>query len=96
MKTSLLPPLWIICFIVGLPQLSETVYAPSLPDISDDLKVSHSYVEYTLTVYLAAFAIGTLFWGWLSDRWGRKHCILQGMTIFILGSMGSYSLAIWF
>lgn len=83
MKIASLPPLWIICLIVGLPQLSETVYTPSLPEISRDLNVSHSYVEYTLTIYLAAFAIGTLFWGWLSDRLGRKKCILYVMVLFV-------------
>lgn len=90
MKTSLLPPLWIICLIAGLPQLSESVYTPSLPDISDSLNVSHAYVEYTLTIYLAAFAIGTLFWGWISDRLGRKKCIIFGMVVFIFGSIGCY------
>ena len=90
MKVRLLPSLWLVVLIVGLPQLSETVYTPSLPEISVDLRVPHSYVEYTLTIYLAAFAIGTLFWGWLSDRWGRKSCVLYGICIFILGSIGCY------
>lgn len=62
MSHILLPALWLIVLIVGLPQLSETVYTPSLPDIARDLLTSESMVEYTLTIYLFAFAIGTLFW----------------------------------
>ncbi len=82
-----LPPLWLIILIVGIPQLSETVYTPSLPSLAEFFHVSHSSAEYTLTIYLFSFAIGTLFWGWLSDLFGRKICVLYGIIIFIFGSL---------
>lgn len=50
MTHALLPALWLIVLIVGLPQLSETVYTPSLPDIAHALHAEESMVEYTLTV----------------------------------------------
>lgn len=84
------PAIWLIVLIVGLPQLSETVYTPSLPDIAQALQASESMVEYTLTIYLFAFAIGTLFWGKLSDKWGRKPCVIIGLIIFIIGCIGCY------
>ena len=86
----LLPAIWLIVLIVGLPQLSETVYTPSLPDIAHALRVSESAVEYTLTIYLFGFAIGMHFWGKLSDAVGRKPCVLAGLFIFILGCIGCY------
>lgn len=90
MTRILLPAIWLIVLIVGLPQLSETVYTPSLPDIARTLKISDAFVEYTLTIYLFGFAIGTLFWGKLSDKLGRKPCVLGGLCIFILGCVGCY------
>ena len=63
MVAIILPALWLIVIIVGLPQLSETVYTPSLPEIAHALNASEAMVEYTLTMYLFAFAIGTLLWG---------------------------------
>ena len=75
---------------MGLPQLSETIYTPSLPDIARALQTSESMAEYTLTIFLFGFAIGILFWGRLSDKVGRKPCVFGGIFIFILGSIGCY------
>lgn len=91
MTLVLLPAIWLIVLIVGLPQLSETVYTPSLPEIATALNTAESLVEYTLTIYLFGFAIGTLFWGKISDKFGRKPCIIAGLIIFILGCMGCYN-----
>jgi hypothetical protein len=52
MSEILLPATWLLVLIAGLPQLSETVYSPSLPDIAHDLCASESMVEYTLTIFL--------------------------------------------
>ncbi|MES2215571.1 MAG: multidrug effflux MFS transporter [Pseudomonadota bacterium] len=90
MTHILQPAIWLIVIIVGLPILSETVYTPSLPDIAHALHTSESMVEYTLTIYLFGFAIGTLFWGKLSDTLGRKPCVIAGLIIFIVGCIGCY------
>ncbi|MCE3231588.1 MAG: drug resistance transporter, Bcr/CflA subfamily [Alphaproteobacteria bacterium] len=86
----LLPATWLIILIVGIPILSETVYTPSLPDIAHTLSVSNSLVEYTLTIYLLGLAIGTLFWGNLSDQWGRKPCLVMGFVLYLFGCLGCY------
>lgn len=90
MSSATLPAIWLIVLIVGLPQLSETVYSPSLPEIVQALHTSDSMVEYTLTIYLIGFAIGLLFWGKISDKFGRKPCILAGLAIFSLGCIACY------
>lgn len=90
MKHPLPPALWLIILIVGFPLLSETVYTPSLPDIAHALSVSDSWVEYTLTIYLFGFALGTLIWGKLSDKWGRKPCLIGGVTLYLVGCLGCY------
>lgn len=85
-----MPAVWLIVLIIGVPQLSETVYTPSLPDIARALMCSESMVEYTLTIYLVGFSVGVFFWGMLSDRIGRKPCVLGGIALFIIGCIGCY------
>lgn len=85
MSPFLKPTVWLIALIVGLPLFSETAYSPALPDIARSLSTSDSMVEYTLVIYLVAFALGTLVWGNLSDKTGRKPCLLMGLGIYVLG-----------
>ena len=86
----IVPAIWLLVLISGLPLLSETVYSPSLPDIAHALATSESMAEYTLTIYLFGFALGTLFWGKFSDHIGRKPPLLAGLCLFILGCIGCY------
>lgn len=90
MKHLMAPPLWLIIFIVGLPQLSENIYTTALPSIEKTLQTSPAFVEWTLTIYLLGFAVGTLFWGRLSDKLGRKICILIGLVLFFVGCIGCF------
>lgn len=87
---ALLPSIWLIVLIAGMPLLSETIYTSSLPSIATALNTSAPMMEYTLTIYLASFSIGVLAWGKFSDKFGRKPGILIGLVIFILGTLGCY------
>lgn len=79
--------LWLIVLMTGLPLFSETAYAPSLPEIRKVFQITESVAEYTLTIYLFGFAMGTFFWGTLSDRLGRKPCVILGFIVYTLGCL---------
>lgn len=63
-------------------------YLPSFPAIQADLAVSSVQMQQTLSVYLVAFAVMTLFHGTLSDSFGRRPVILVNLAVFVLASVG--------
>lgn len=81
------PSLWLMIILVAFPQISETIYAPSLPDISNSLQASSNAVQLTLSIYFVGFALGVFCWGWLSDLIGRRPAMLWGILIYGIGSL---------
>ncbi|MEM1244534.1 MAG: multidrug effflux MFS transporter [Pseudomonadota bacterium] len=65
-------------------QLSIDLYLPSLPYIQKALHTSSTNAQATLSVYLIGVSIGILFYGTLSDRFGRKIIMLLGLGIYNL------------
>lgn len=86
MKKVSVPSLLLMIILVAFPQISETIYTPSLPDISKALHVSNNEVQLTLSVYFAGFALGVFFIGWLSDIIGRRPAMLLGIVVYGVGS----------
>jgi DHA1 family bicyclomycin/chloramphenicol resistance-like MFS transporter len=80
----------VLALLVGASSLglaATSIYLPSIPDMARDFRVPPSYVQNTLTVYLAAFALSTLVIGSLSDRWGRRRLLIGGTALFALASL---------
>lgn len=90
MKKISVPSLWLMIILVAFPQISETIYAPSLPDISSALHVSSNATQLTLSIYFIGFALGVFCWGWLSDLIGRRPAMLWGILIYGIGSLLCY------
>ena len=63
-------------------------YLPSFPAIEAEFDISRALLSQSLGIYLASFAIATLFFGPLSDRLGRKSVILISLLIYISASIG--------
>lgn len=65
---------------------------PSFPDIARAFSVSEEVIEGTISLNFLGFCIAALFYGPLSDRFGRRPILLSGTVLFLLGSL-SCSLA---
>lgn len=87
MKKLAAPSLLLMIVLVAFPQISETIYTPSLPDISAALGISNSSVQLTLSIYFIGFALGVFCWGWLSDFIGRRPAMLGGLIVYGIGSL---------
>ncbi|EDN9472560.1 multidrug effflux MFS transporter [Listeria monocytogenes] len=74
----------LVC-LVGFPQISETIYTPSLTEIATSYGVSLNLAQMTLSIYFLAFAVGVFFWGVSSDFLGRRKAMNFGIFIYIIG-----------
>ncbi|MGG0257153.1 multidrug effflux MFS transporter [Bacillus toyonensis] len=90
MKKNKAPSLFLIMTLVLFPQISETIFTPTLSDISKAMRVSASTTQLMLSTYFIGFAIGVFCWGWLSDRSGRRPAMLSGILIYGIGSLLCY------
>jgi MFS transporter, DHA1 family, multidrug resistance protein len=73
--------------LIALGPLTIDMYLPALPKIGDDLGVSSSVVQLTLTGTLAGLALGQLIVGPLSDSLGRRLPLMSGIVLHMLASM---------
>lgn len=87
MKKYAAPSLLLMIVLVAFPQISETIYTPSLPDIAVALGATNSSVQLTLSIYFIGFALGVFSWGWLSDFIGRRSSMLAGLLVYGMGSL---------
>jgi len=63
------------------------ILLPALPVIKKTFEVSTEVAQLTLSLSMLSIALGTLFYGPLSDKYGRKPVMLLGLSITLIGSI---------
>ncbi|MDE1171618.1 MAG: multidrug effflux MFS transporter [Verrucomicrobium sp.] len=79
----------LLAFLAMLGPFSIDTYLPSFPAMGRYFGVGPAAIQQTLTVFLLAMAVMTLFHGTLSDAWGRRPIILAGLSVYALASVGA-------
>lgn len=79
---------FLLASLSALGPFSIDTYLPSFPEIAEKLGATQLQVQQTLSVYLLAFAVMTLWHGAISDRFGRRRVILIALGLFALASAG--------
>jgi DHA1 family bicyclomycin/chloramphenicol resistance-like MFS transporter len=77
----------VLGLLVALGPLTIDMYLPALPRIADELSVSSSVAQLTLTGTLAGLALGQLIVGPLSDSLGRRRPLMAGIVLHMLASV---------
>lgn len=77
---------FLLALLVSFPQISETIYTPSLPELAKLFHSSENLMQQTLSIYFWGFALGVFCFGRLCDLIGRKKSMLLGILIYTLAS----------
>jgi DHA1 family bicyclomycin/chloramphenicol resistance-like MFS transporter len=83
-------PDWVVVvalsLLTGLQPITTDLYLPALPQMQQELGLSPSHVQWTLSAMILAFGIGQLIWGPISDRYGRRPVLRWGLGLYVLAS----------
>jgi DHA1 family bicyclomycin/chloramphenicol resistance-like MFS transporter len=81
----------LLAALAMLGPFSVDAYLPAFPNIQETLHATPIEVQQTLTAYMLAFAIMSLWHGALSDAFGRRNVVLVGLIVFAVGTLGCAS-----
>ncbi|SFP96986.1 Predicted arabinose efflux permease, MFS family [Psychrobacillus psychrotolerans] len=75
---------WITLFLMGIDLF---VVSPLLPFISEAYNVSSAMTGWMVTVFAVTYAFFAPFFGWLSDKNGRRLLITFGLLLFVISNI---------
>ncbi len=76
----------VVAALAMLAPFTIDTYLPSFPDIAAQLTASPLQMQQTLSLYLFAFAVSTLFYGPLSDSFGRRRVVVGALLMYAVTS----------
>jgi len=76
----------VVALLGTVTPLATDMYTPSLPEVASDLGATSGSVQATVALYMVGMAVGQLFWGPLSDRFGRRRPLLVASILFVASS----------
>ena len=69
--------------------LAVHLFMPVIPAVKQALDLTDGMAQLTFSIALFGMAFSTLFYGSLSDRYGRRPLLLSGLLLFLVGSVAS-------
>lgn len=80
------PPIAILVAVSAIGPLALNIFVPSIPGLARYYGVDYGTIQLTFTLYLVGLAVSQLFYGPLSDRFGRRPLLLAGLALFVVAS----------
>ncbi|MBB5189879.1 DHA1 family bicyclomycin/chloramphenicol resistance-like MFS transporter [Silvimonas terrae] len=74
--------------LTAIGPMSIDMYLPSFPSIQQSFNTEAGMVQWTLASFFIGLALGQLFYGPISDRFGRKPPLYFGMLLYAAASAG--------
>lgn len=78
-----------LCYLMCVfMALSLDLYLPSLPNVAHTFGSSMNAAQLSLNIFLFGFGFSQIFYGIISDHFGRRSSLLIGLVIYFLASLG--------
>jgi len=81
------PSLFLLLYTWALTLLGLKMSLPALPYLEAVFQVPESAIRASVTGFFFAFGIGQLFWGYISDIYGRKKPLIVGLFVTAIGTI---------
>lgn len=86
----------LLAAVTAIGPFSMHALSPALPEIASNFSVPAAAAQLMLSLSLLAMAIATLFWGPISDRFGRRPVLIAGLLICAIGSVvAAFAPVLW-
>lgn len=76
-----------LAIVVALGPAAVDMYLASMPEMARDLHTTYAVTQITLTVFLIFMGVGQLFFGPISDAYGRRIPLIAGLVTYIAASL---------
>ena len=77
--------IFLMAALMAIVALSIDAALPALGYMAKDFEVAGDEIQFVITTLFLGFAVGQIFFGPISDRFGRLPSIYVGLALFVLG-----------
>lgn len=80
--------LWaLLTVLIAYQPFSTDTLLPALPALTGAFATTEAVIQWTLSGFFIGLAVGQLFYGPLSDRFGRRPVLMAGIGVYFVGSL---------
>ncbi|MEW4369938.1 MFS transporter [Paenibacillus kandeliae] len=79
--------IYILAFAMILSVMNSTMFNVALPALRTEFQLTSSQVSWVVTGYIIIYAIGSVTYGKLADRYKLKNLLTFGLLVFAIGSL---------
>lgn len=87
LKRNLKGTLPLLALLTAFPALSTDMILPAVPSLAETWNQPLSVINLILVCFFITYGFSLLFYGPISDRFGRRRPLLAGLSVYIAASL---------